>query len=167
MRSINKIIFALMILCVLAVAGCVSSNDEGTPSTTTAAPYDGFQLAITADGQTSYITYDEVIALPAETFTATMVKKTGAEEETTWTGTSLYGVMEYMGLESISETTFVALDGYERLITYDQLQEAMLVWQDETGTDLTEETGGPLRLVAPGLSSSSWITNLVEIQVTP
>ncbi len=166
MRSYNKIIFALMMVCVLALAGCISSEDEGTPAPTTAAPYDGFQLAITADGQTSYITYDEVIALPAETFSATMVKKTGAEIETTWTGTSVYGFFEYVGIDTISALKFIALDEYQKEIDYDQLQEAMLVWKDETGTDLTVETGGPLRLVAPGLPANAWLTNIVDIQVT-
>jgi DMSO/TMAO reductase YedYZ molybdopterin-dependent catalytic subunit len=166
MRSTNKIIFALMLACVLAVAGCISSGDDTPAPTTTAAPYDGFQLGVTVDGQTTYITYDEIIEMPAETFSATMVKKTGAEIETTWTGTSFYGVMEYMGFENIVDATFVALDGYEKFIEYDQLQEAKLVWQDETGTDLTEETGGPIRLVAPGLPANAWITNLIEIRVT-
>ncbi|HHN81102.1 MAG TPA: hypothetical protein ENN11_00575 [Methanomicrobia archaeon] len=156
----------LLALCLVTalVAGCISSDE---PESTTTAPPDTYYLSVTVDGGSPIeVGLSEIKSLEYATITATMVKKTGAEIETTWGGISFYGFMEHIGVEDAETVTMIALDGYQKELEYAQLQQAMLAWHDENGDTIPEEDGGPIRFVAPGLPANTWMQNLVEIQVT-
>jgi len=155
----------LLALCLVTalVAGCISSDDS---ESTTTAPPDTYFLVVSVDGGTpTEVGLSEIQSLEYETITATMVKKTGAEIQTQWGGTSFYRFMDHIGVEDAQMVTMVALDGYEKELEYAQLQDAMLAWHDENGDTIPEEDGGPIRFVAPGLPANTWIQNLVRIEV--
>lgn len=161
MNAKRFIIIALLLASVLG-AGCISDSDS--PSTTAPAE-DSFYLSIVVDGEQEYeIGLSEIKSLPFVSIDATMVKKTGEEFATHWGGTLIQGVFDHLGIEGATSLVFVALDGYEREIQYDQLQEAILAWEDEDGSEITEDAGGPVRLIAPGLPANAWIANLYEIR---
>jgi len=167
MKIKNTLLIAIIIFGMLLASGCISGDDEAQPTTTVAPPDDTFFLSIVLDGSDYQdVGLSEIKALPYQNLDATMVKKTGTEVETSWGGTSFYGFMEEIGISNISVVTMVALDGYEKDIEYAQLREALLAWEDETGSEIAVEDGGPIRFVAPGLPSNTWIQNLTEIRVT-
>jgi|GEM_PF-3540710 len=156
---------AIMFIGMILASGCISGENDTT--TTTAAPVDTFFMGVTVDGDYyEDVGLSEIKSLTYEQIDATMVKKTGEELETSWGGTSFYGFMESLGVSNITTVTLVALDGYEKELEYAQLREAMLAWEDETGAEIAVEDGGPIRFVAPGLPSNTWIQNLIEIRVS-
>jgi len=165
--QIKKVLFAsLIIISLIFVSACISSDEEEEVNTTTPPP-ESYYLYVTIDGaSTEEVGLSEIKSLEFQNITATMVKKTGAEIETSWGGTSFYGLMDHLGISNISEVTLVALDGYQKTIDYTQIAAAILAWEDETGEEISEEDGGPIRFVAPGLPSNTWMQNLLEVQVT-
>lgn len=164
MRHKYLYLMAVVMLIGALATGCISSDNEST--TTTPAP-ESFYLNVTVVGQDAIeVGLSEIKSLEYQNITATMVKKTGATFETQWGGALLYDFMSYLGIENIQAITLVALDGYEKEIEYAQLQEAILAWKDGDGNEISEEDGGPIRFVAPGLPANTWIQNLYEIRVT-
>ncbi|MDD4280804.1 MAG: molybdopterin-dependent oxidoreductase [Candidatus Methanofastidiosa archaeon] len=165
MRQRFFFLFVVAILCGAMATGCISGTSTEQPATTTPAP-DTFFLAVTGEEITTReVGLSEIQSLPYLHITATMVKKTGATEETAWGGALFYDLMDHLGIENIASVVLVALDGYEKEVEYNQLQEALLAWEDGEGVALATETGGPIRFVAPGLPSNTWMQNLIEVRV--
>jgi len=60
-------------------------------------------------------------------------------------GTSFYGFMESIGVTNIVDVAVAASDGYSKTVNYADLADAILAWEDETGAEISEEDGGPIR----------------------
>ncbi|MHC1605644.1 MAG: molybdopterin-dependent oxidoreductase [Candidatus Methanofastidiosia archaeon] len=163
MKSKIDIAMILLILGTMLGGGCISGDDAPT---TSPPVIDTFHLIITVNGGDNFgVALNEIKSLPFQTITATEVKKTGATFETSWGGTSLYGFFSHFDIADISKVTLVSLDGYETTLDYAELKDAIIAWQDGDGNEITEEKGGPIRIVAPGLPASTWIKWLTEIRV--
>jgi len=131
---------------------CISEEET---ITTTAPPVDAFFLSMMVDGADYQdVGLGEIKAMPYE------------QVDSTWGGTSFYGFMESIGVTNIVDVAVAASDGYSKTVNYADLADAILAWEDETGAEISEEDGGPIRFIAPSLPKNAWTQNLAEIRVT-
>jgi DMSO/TMAO reductase YedYZ molybdopterin-dependent catalytic subunit len=110
-------------------------------------------------------TWEELIALPAETFTVDIHCVTKwTKLDTTWTGVSLDTLLD--GVESAAEYVTAWSDGdYTTNLPLDDLRggRAWVVWK-YGGEPLEPAHGGPARLLVPHLyfwKSAKWVRGLV------
>lgn len=124
------------------------------------------------------LTVDELKALPNESVDVSFMSGQG-EQQHSFTGTSLYGVLEYIGLpfpegvkNPMLKTYLVvtAKDGYQVVIAGGEIDPAfgnvpmLLAWEQD-GAAL-EGADGPIRLVAPGdTKGGRYVSGIVSIAV--
>ena len=109
-------------------------------------------------------TWEELIALPSETFTVDIHCVTKwSKLDTTWTGVSVDTLLE--GIETTAEYVVAWADGdYTTNVPFDEITggQAWIAYQYD-GEPLEPEHGGPARLLIPHLylwKSAKWVRGL-------
>ena len=109
-------------------------------------------------------TWEELIALPSETFTVDIHCVTKwSKLDTTWTGVSVDTLLE--GIETTAEYVLAWADGdYTTNVPFDEVTggQAWIAYQYD-GEPLEPEHGGPARLLIPHLylwKSAKWVRGL-------
>jgi DMSO/TMAO reductase YedYZ molybdopterin-dependent catalytic subunit len=109
-------------------------------------------------------TWEELIALPSETFTVDIHCVTKwSKLDTTWTGVSVDTLLE--GIETTAEYVLAWADGdYTTNVPFDEItgEQAWIAYQYD-GEPLEPEHGGPARLLIPHLylwKSAKWVRGL-------
>ena len=109
-------------------------------------------------------TWEELIALPSETFTVDIHCVTKwSKLDTTWTGVSVDTLLE--GIETAAEYVLAWADGnYTTNVPFDEITggQAWIAYQYD-GEPLEPEHGGPARLLIPHLylwKSAKWVRGL-------
>lgn len=177
--------FAALILLLVAIATPLSTvAHEATPAavaspaattTTTTATGSIRVFGITGDVTLSV---DELKALPVESVDVTFTAG-GKAEDHSFTGTSLLGVLEHIGLpfpegqkNPLLQTYLIvtANDGYQVVISGGELDPAfgnvpmLLAWEQD-GAPLAG-ADGPLRLVVPGdTKGGRYVHGIVSLEV--
>ena len=108
--------------------------------------------------------WDELLALPRETFTVDIHCVTQWTIDTTWTGVSLDVLLAEAGPLDARFAVAHSADGYETNLPLADLTggRAWLVWEYE-GAPLEPPHGGPARLLVPHLyfwKSAKWVRAL-------
>ena len=109
-------------------------------------------------------TWEELVALPSETFTVDIHCVTKwSKLDTTWTGVSVDTLLE--GIETTAEYVLAWADGdYTTNVPFDEVTggQAWIAYQYD-GEPLEPEHGGPARLLIPHLylwKSAKWVRGL-------
>jgi DMSO/TMAO reductase YedYZ molybdopterin-dependent catalytic subunit len=109
-------------------------------------------------------TWEELVALPSETFTVDIHCVTKwSKLDTTWTGVSVDTLLE--GIETTAEYVLAWADGdYTTNVPFDEITggQAWIAYQYD-GEPLEPEHGGPARLLIPHLylwKSAKWVRGL-------
>ncbi len=109
-------------------------------------------------------TWEELVALPSETFTVDIHCVTKwSKLDTTWTGVSVDTLLE--GIETTAEFVVAWADGdYTTNVPFDEITggQAWIAYQYD-GEPLEPEHGGPARLLVPHLylwKSAKWVRGL-------
>lgn len=177
-RSLLRPVMALLILLGAAVVPAPAIAHDATPAGGAASPAAGQSIRIFGFSGDVTLTIDELKALPSETVDVTYTAG-GDEQHHTFTGTSLLGVLEHIGLpfpenakNPLLQTYLVitANDGYRVVVSGGELDPAfgnvpMLLAWEEDGAPL-EGADGPLRLVVPGdTKGGRYVHGIVSIEV--
>ncbi len=140
------------VLAVSLLVGCVTEEKE-TPTYTV-------EISGLKEGE---LALSELRSMPSEEFTATLVKSTGTEIENSWKGVLLSDVLDTYDVAP-DYVTFVAKDGYMSTMEWSDLTNAYLCYEmDEE--EITQEDGGPVRLVIPDQPGKLWLKYLKEIKL--
>jgi len=144
-------VFAILVL-VLSL-GCTTQNVPATPDYTVNVTglYNGT------------ISLSQLKTMKAETFDATLVKSTGTEIPSTYTGVKFMDILNSYGVQP-EYISFVSEDGYMITLVKDEYDASYLCYA-EKGVQLTQETGGPIKLVIPDQPGKLWLTWLKEIKL--
>jgi DMSO/TMAO reductase YedYZ molybdopterin-dependent catalytic subunit len=168
----------LMLGVVSASTPVVALAQDSTPAAGTSASASTNAIQLTGIVGNVTLTVDELKALPNESMDVTFMSGKG-EQQHSFTGTSLYGVLEHVGLHfpegaknPMLKTYLIvtANDGYQVVISGGELDPAfgnvpmLLAWEQD-GAAL-EGTDGPIRLVVPGdTKGGRYVSGVVSIEV--
>lgn len=172
-RSLCRSIAAFLLLLTALTGPVAAVAHESTP---VVAPTDSIRVfGIVGDVTLSLA---EVQALPAESVDVTFTAS-GEQQQHSFTGTTLLGVLEHVGLpfpadarNPLLQTYLVvtANDGYQVVISGGELDPAfgnvpmLLAWEQD-GAAL-DGADGPLRLVVPGdTKGGRYVHGIVSIEV--
>lgn len=171
---------ALTLMLGVASTPVIALAQDSTPAAGTAASATTAANSIQLTGIVGNVTLtvDDLKALPNESVDVTFMSGSG-EQKHSFTGTSLYGVLEHVGLpfpegvkNPMLKTYLVvtANDGYQVVIAGGELDPAfgnvpmLLAWEQD-GAAL-EGTDGPIRLVVPGdTKGGRYVSGIVSIEV--
>lgn len=165
--TVNKLpLFTLILIIVLAIAGCGSKTDTGTSSP--AVPDDGQEILITGLSDSDYkITVGDLKKLPAVTKKARATQADGEIVKVKATGPLLEDVLQQEGksVKDYSTIRFTARDGYSIAVPPDVLKnrEIILAYQID-GKPLDAENE-PIRVVIPGERAMYWVRMLDRIDL--
>jgi DMSO/TMAO reductase YedYZ molybdopterin-dependent catalytic subunit len=97
------------------------------------------------------LTGQNITSLETKTVQATFAPGGEPQRTSTWTGTSLWSILQASGvLPSASKVTVTAIDGYSKDYAIAQVQDlGILIGYQENGAYLTPANGQPYRLVIP------------------
>ncbi|MGC4107329.1 MAG: molybdopterin-dependent oxidoreductase [Thermomicrobiales bacterium] len=179
-RSLFRPIAALMLLLGALVAPVSAIAHDATPAATTgeASPVSATSIRVFGITGDVTLTVDDLKALPVESVDVTFMAS-GEEQQHSFTGTSLLGALESIGLpfpenakNPLLQTYLVitANDGYQVVVSGGELDPAfgnvpmLLAWEQD-GAAL-EGTDGPVRLVVPGdTKGGRYVHGIVSIEV--
>ena len=177
-RSLTRTFAALMLLLGAIVMPVSAFAQAATPTAGEATPAVAQSIQLSGIVGDVTLTVDELKALPVETVDVTFTAS-GKDQQHTFTGTSLLGVLEHVGLpfpegakNPLLQTYLVisANDGYQVVVSGGELDPAfgnvpmLLAWEQD-GAPL-EGTDGPLRLVVPGdTKGGRYVHGIVSIEV--
>ncbi|MEA1993039.1 MAG: molybdopterin-dependent oxidoreductase [Euryarchaeota archaeon] len=150
MKSIIKVFAGILVLSLLL--GCIGEEKEEATYT--------FTISGLTEGE---LTLKELKLMPSEEFDAVLVKSTGTEIENSWKGVLLSDALEKYDL-SPDYITFVAQDGYMSTVKWKDLTNAYLCYEMD-GEQITQEDGGPIRLVITDQPGKLWLKFLKEIKL--
>jgi DMSO/TMAO reductase YedYZ molybdopterin-dependent catalytic subunit len=114
------------------------------------------------------LTYDEVRCLPKVQASPLLVCPGFFEDQATWGGTPIKGVLALAGIqEGATSVTFMAAsDKYRVTLSMEQaLQEQNLIAYEWEGQPLPRYHGFPFRLVLPDMEGNQWVKWITEIVV--
>lgn len=177
LRSLFRPLAALMLLLGATAMPVSALAQDATPAASNVAPVaQSIQFSGIVGDVT--LTVDELKALPVETVDVTFTAA-GESQQHTFTGTSLLGVLELVGLpfpedakNPLLQTYLIvtANDGYQVVVSGGELDPSfgnvpmLLAWEQD-GASL-EGTDGPLRLVVPGdTKGGRYVHGIVSIEV--
>lgn len=137
----------------------------GTPQEVDVTTY---RLEVTGkvDRQLS-LTYEEIISLPKETATPTLVCPGYFKDTATWSGVPVKTIIDMAGVHPDAKSLVMsAADGYATTINLEDalLPQNFLAYELE-GKTLPALHGFPLRAVFPDKYGSYWVKWLTEIEV--
>jgi DMSO/TMAO reductase YedYZ molybdopterin-dependent catalytic subunit len=97
------------------------------------------------------LTGQNITSLETKTVQATFTPGGEPQRTSTWTGTSLWSILQTSGISSnASKVTVSAIDGYSKEYTISQVKDSgILIGYQENGAYLTPVNGQPYRLVVP------------------
>lgn len=149
----RKYIPILAILVLVLSLGCTTEKAPSVPD---------YTINVTGlhDGT---ISLSQLKTMKAETFDATLVKSTGTEIPSSYTGVKFMDILNSYGVQP-EYISFVSEDGYMITLVKDEYDTAYICYA-EKGVQLTQETGGPIRLVIPDQPGKLWLTWLKEIKL--
>jgi len=146
----KRIIVGILALSLLL--GCISEQKEEVKYT--------INITGLAEGK---LTLTDLKAMPSEEFNAILVKSTGTEIENSWKGVLLSNVLQKYNVTP-DYVTFVAIDGYMSTMELSDLGNAYLCYEMD-GKDISQEDGGPIRLVITDQPGKLWLKFLKEIKL--
>ena len=114
------------------------------------------------------LTYDEIRCLPKVQASPLLVCPGFFEDQATWSGTPIAGVLALAGVqEGATSVKFLAAsDKYRVTLSLDEaLDEQNLLAYEWEGQPLPRYHGFPFRLVLPGMEGNQWIKWITEIVV--
>jgi len=114
------------------------------------------------------LTYDEIRCLPRVEAAPLLVCPGFFEDQATWAGTPIKGVLALAGIQegATSVTFMTASDGYRVTLPMETaLQEQNLLAYEWEGQPLPRLHGFPFRLVLPEMEGNQWIKWISEIVV--
>lgn len=180
MKGLNSFTIAFLMILALPLAIVVSqglASDDITPndefftlsiSGTPAINQTDWRLVVhgQVDNELN-LTYDEFLALPNASVTATLQCVEGPSGRADWTGLPLSKLLEMAGLnDSAQEVVFHAADGYSSSLTVeDARSEGVMLAHTMNGETLPADHGFPLRLVAPEKYGYKWVKWITVIEV--
>lgn len=169
---------AFTMLFGIAATPVIALSQDSTPVAGTEATSASDAIQVTGLVGSVTLTVDELKALPNESVDVSFMSGQG-EQQHSFTGTSLYGVLEHIGLpfpegvkNPMLKTYLVvtAKDGYQVVIAGGEIDPAfgnvpmLLAWEQD-GAAL-EGTDGPIRLVVPGdTKGGRYVSGVVSIEV--
>lgn len=114
------------------------------------------------------LTYDEIRCLPKVQASPLLVCPGFFEDQATWAGTPISGVLDLAGMqEGATAITFkAASDNYRVTLSLEEARnEQNLIAYEWEGEPLPRYHGFPFRLVMPGMDGNQWIKWITEIVV--
>lgn len=166
---------SLVLIALLAVVSL------GTATAQEASPAAGSDIITIIGGKESPVdlTLADLQALPVESLDVTYTAS-GEPQNHTFTGTSLFGVIDSIGLDVAEDarnplltTLFIvtASDGYQVAISGGELDPAFgnvpiyIAWEQD-GEPLANTEDGPFRLVVPGdTKGGRYVSGIVSIEI--
>ncbi len=147
-----KYISICAILFLTISIGCVTeTHDKNEYSVNVTGLYEGT------------ITLSQLKSMNSETFDAILVKSTGTEISGNYTGVRLIDILNELDITP-DYISFLAKDDYMITLTKEEYYNGYLCYAEE-GIQLTQETGGPIKLVIPDQPGKFWINWLKEIKL--
>ncbi|MCW4022589.1 MAG: molybdopterin-dependent oxidoreductase [Candidatus Bathyarchaeota archaeon] len=167
----NKIIIAVIVIAIIGVsAGAYlllpSSTGNGLLPSGNVPDWD---ITVTGDGATTtVVSVSDMTEMPLTNVTHTI-----KDETATYVGVLLTDFCELSGVNWYAGTVEVcASDGYSKTVNLYQAwnstqypEELMILAFVKDGEYMTEETGGPVQLIAPSLVSQYQIKNVAELNI--
>jgi DMSO/TMAO reductase YedYZ molybdopterin-dependent catalytic subunit len=151
---IKKYFPVLAILVLVLSIGCTAQTPQNQAS----------DYTINVTGlYNGTITLNQLKTMKAETFDAILVKSTGTEIPSNYTGVNFMDILSEYKVQP-EYISFVSEDGYMITLVKDEYDNAYLCYA-EKGVQLNQETGGPIKLVIPDQPGKLWITWLKEIKL--
>lgn len=152
----RMVLSIVLVLAIVALAGCASPQPAASPTTAPAAEQGPTVLTVKGlVGQELDLSLDGLKALGTVEITAEHPKK-GPQE---YAGVLLKTVLEKAGVQDgAAEVVLVAADGFEGsadLADVNACEDCLV----SVGED------GALGMVMPGLSSKTWVKDVVTIEV--
>ncbi len=113
------------------------------------------------------LTYEEILAFPAQTQVTYLYCVTGNDATGEWTGFPVKYLLEKAGYsEDTVSVVFYAADEYTSSITLEKaLQQDTILAYTLNGVILPKEHGYPLRLVVPDKVGYKWVKWVVKIEL--
>jgi len=140
------------ILVLSLVLGCIGEKKEKEEYTINITGLVNGELSLT-----------DLKAMPYEEFNAILVKSTGTKIKNSWKGVLLTDVLKKYNVTP-DYVTFVAIDGYMSTMEFNDLSKAYLCYEMD-GKEITQEEGGPIRLVITDQPGKLWLKYLKEIKL--
>lgn len=175
MTRITIVLRSLLLITLLTVVSLgTATAQEASPT----ASADGITIIGGKDSPVE-LTLEDLQALPVESLEVTYTAS-GEPQDHTFTGTSLSGVIESIGLDvpedarnPLLSTLFIvtAADGYQIAISGGELDPAFgnvpiyIAWEQD-GAPLAGTEDGPFRLVVPGdTKGGRYVSGIVSIEI--
>jgi DMSO/TMAO reductase YedYZ molybdopterin-dependent catalytic subunit len=171
----------LLVVSVIIAAGfiglTVKSEQTITPndqffvvSISSPPPINVSVWGLTIDGLVDNpvnLSYASLTARPNTTEAVTLDCVTGRSATAYWTGTSLKGVLDTVGVKgNATKVVFLCADGYSTSLTIEEASkpDVILAW-GMNGVILPADQGYPLRLVVPNNFGYKWAKFITHIQL--
>jgi DMSO/TMAO reductase YedYZ molybdopterin-dependent catalytic subunit len=174
-RSIKTILSLVLLSLVMAISAAVPALAQSTPVAADATGSIVISGAVNTPGE---ITVAELQQFPVEDIEVNYLAG-GEPQEHTYTGTSLFGVIDSLGLAVPDGTKnpylatyliFTASDGYQVIISGGEIDPGFgnhtyyLAWAED-GQALSGDDA-PIRLVVPGdVKGGRYVSGVVSIEV--
>ena len=146
----KRIIVGILALSLLL--GCISEQKQKEEYT--------INITGLAQGE---LTLADLKAMPSEEFNAILVKSTGTTIENSWKGVLLGEILQKYDVTP-GYVTFVAIDEYMSTMELSDLDNAYLCYEMD-GKEISQEDGGPIRLVIIDQPGKLWLKFLKEIKL--
>lgn len=165
------------VLCItlITLCSCAASGRRGEPGPASGTPKSipsvDWTVTFTGPGleRPQAFSYQRLAEMDMVPLVDVLQEKSHSpDERRSWRGPALADLFDRMGLRpGPMHVTLMALDGYEKNCTLDELESAIIALQDGEGRWLVEHGRYVLVLVPPKLTGDYWVRNLSRIHCEP
>jgi DMSO/TMAO reductase YedYZ molybdopterin-dependent catalytic subunit len=165
-RILPTLMVVLLLTSVLASSGClVEEEQNGKPE----VPEDRKDRELSLWGNVDNwlnMSFEEVMELGTEDFTATFVNSVGTTFTSNYTGVSLQKIIDKAAPDAdVDMVKLIASDGYEAFLFFSWIDETTFIAVKEDGEWNDLDDVGAFRLVDNDLPSVYWVRDITEINL--